>query len=69
MTTEKIIRKVKYLVDKNGKRTHAVLPIKDYEELLEDMNDAAVVIERRKDGSISISDMKKRLYGTEEIPG
>ena len=68
MTVETLSKKTKFLVDQDGKRTHAVLPIKDYEELLEDMRDAAVVIERRKEGSISISEMKKRLYGTEEVP-
>ena len=55
-------------MDKNGKRTHAVLPIKDYEELFEDMRDAAVVKKRRKEGSVNISEMKKRLYETEEVP-
>ena len=68
MTTEEITRKVKFLVDGKGKRTHAVLPIAEYEELLEDIHDAAVVNQRRTEGSISISEMKKRLYGTEEVP-
>ena len=54
-------KNTKFLVDKDGKRTHAVLPIKDYEELLEDMHDVAIVKKRRKENSISIAEMKKRL--------
>ena len=69
MNTEIIEKKVKFLVDRDGRKTHAVLPIEQYEELLEDMHDAEVVKERRKEGSVSISKMKKRLYGTEEVPG
>jgi len=68
VTVETVAQKVRFIVDKNGKRTHAVLPIDEYEELFEDMHDAAVVKKRRKEGSISISEMKKRLYGTEEVP-
>lgn len=67
--TKKLKKKVKFLVDERGRRTHALLPIKEFEDLLEDIHDAAVVIERRREGSISIAEMKKRLYGSEKVPG
>ena len=38
---------LQYLTDEKGDRTAVVLPIGDYESLLEDLNDLAVVAERR----------------------
>jgi hypothetical protein len=50
-----------YIVDEKGERTAVVLPIDQYEELLEDLHDLAVVAERRKEKSISLAEMKRRL--------
>jgi len=38
---------LQYLTDERGERTAVVLPISDYEKLLEDLDDLAVVAERR----------------------
>ena len=38
---------LQYLTDEKGDRTAVVLPIGEYESLLEDLNDLAVVAERR----------------------
>ena len=38
---------LQYLTDDRGERTAVVLPISDYEKLLEDLDDLAVVAERR----------------------
>jgi hypothetical protein len=38
---------LQYLTDEHGDRTAVVLPISDYEKLLEDLEDLAVVAERR----------------------
>jgi hypothetical protein len=43
---------VKYITDDQGERTAVVLPISDYEKLLEDLNDLAVVAERRGEPTI-----------------
>ena len=40
---------VKYITDDHGERTAVVLPIADYEKLLEDLEDLAVVAERREE--------------------
>ncbi len=42
MTTTLIQTRVKFLTDKRGRRTHAVVPLKEYEELLEDLRDLAL---------------------------
>jgi hypothetical protein len=43
---------VKYITDDQGERTAVVLPISDYEKLLEDLDDLAVVAERRAEAAI-----------------
>ena len=40
---------LQYLTDEKGDRASVVLPIGDYESLLEDLNDLAVVAERREE--------------------
>lgn len=51
----------RYLVNKKGKKTAAVIPIKRYEQLMEDLHDLAVVAERRDEENISYEQMKRRL--------
>jgi hypothetical protein len=43
---------VQYLTDEHGERTAVVLPISDYEKLLEDLDDLAAVAERRDEKTI-----------------
>ncbi|MEQ1858653.1 MAG: hypothetical protein ABMA13_01815 [Chthoniobacteraceae bacterium] len=38
---------VQYITDEHGERTAVVLSIKDYEQLIEDLEDMAIVAERR----------------------
>jgi hypothetical protein len=40
---------VQYLTDEHGERTAVVLPITEYEKLLEDLDDLATVAERREE--------------------
>jgi hypothetical protein len=51
----------KYIVDEAGQKTAVVLPIYEYEELLEDLHDLAVIAERRDEKTISLDDLKKKL--------
>lgn len=50
-----------YIVDDKGRRTAVVLPVKEYEELLEDLHDLAVVVERRDEPAVAFEELKKRL--------
>jgi len=43
---------VKYITDDRGEHTAVVVPIADYEKLLEDLEDLAVVAERREEPTI-----------------
>jgi hypothetical protein len=50
-----------YLTDANGAKVAAVIPIGEYEELMEDLNDLAVVAERRDEPRVSFEEVKRRL--------
>ncbi len=41
-----------YVTDKQGHRTAVILPIEEYDELIEDLADLAVVAERRDEPSV-----------------
>ena len=50
-----------YLIDENGQKTSVVIPVEEYEELLEDIHDLAVIAERKDEPTVSFSELKKRL--------
>jgi PHD/YefM family antitoxin component YafN of YafNO toxin-antitoxin module len=49
-----------YIV-KNGKRKAVILPIKEYEELLEDLYDLGVIASRRHEPTVPFEDVLRRL--------
>jgi len=53
--------KAQYLIDESGKKTAVVLPVEEYEELLEDIHDLAVIAERKAESATSFDEIKKRL--------
>ena len=50
-----------YVVDGDGKRTAVILPIEQYERLLEDLHDLVVIVGRRDEEPVSLDEMKRRL--------
>ena len=50
-----------YIVDEKGERTAVILPIEEYEELLEDLHDLAIIAERRDEPTINFQEIKRRL--------
>ena len=50
-----------FIVDESGIKKAIILPMEDYEELLEDIHDLAVIAERKDETTISFEDLKKRL--------
>jgi PHD/YefM family antitoxin component YafN of YafNO toxin-antitoxin module len=51
----------KYITDENGEKTAVILPIKEFENLLEDLNDLAVLAERREEPTISFDEVMEKL--------
>ncbi|MDN3514925.1 MAG: hypothetical protein NG747_11060 [Candidatus Brocadia sp.] len=50
-----------FIVDESGNKTAVILPLEDYEELLEDIHDLTVIAERKNEPTISLEELKKRL--------
>ena len=50
-----------YLSDASGRRTAVLLPIADYERLLEDLQDLAAIAERREEPTVSHEDLIAEL--------
>ncbi len=53
--------KAKYLIDESDQKTAVVLTVEDYEGLLEDIHDLAVIAERKDEPTINFDELKKRL--------
>lgn len=50
-----------YITDKKGKKMAVILPIETFEELLEDLQDLALVAERRDEPTISHNEVIAQL--------
>ncbi|MEW5843080.1 MAG: hypothetical protein AB1775_07435 [Bacteroidota bacterium] len=55
------IKNARYIIDKNGNKKEVVLSIKEFNELLEDFEDLAMIAERKKDKVVKHSDVIKIL--------
>jgi len=53
--------KPQYIIDENGKKTSVIIPYSEFIELLEDIEDLAIVAERREEPTISHEDLLKEL--------
>lgn len=50
-----------YITDETGKKTAIILPIEEFEELLEDLQDLAILAERRDEPTIPHEEVVARL--------
>jgi hypothetical protein len=50
-----------YITDESGKKTAVILPIEEFEELLEDLQDLAVLAERRDEPTIPHEEVIAKL--------
>ena len=53
--------KKQFVVDEQGRKTAIILPIKEYEELLEDLEDLAIIAERRQEPTEPLEVVIERL--------
>ena len=56
-----IAEKIEYITDANGNKISVVIPVKKYEEILEDINDLLAFAERQNEPTISFEQLKKSL--------
>jgi PHD/YefM family antitoxin component YafN of YafNO toxin-antitoxin module len=53
--------KRRFVVDDEGRKESVLLPVKEYEELLEDLQDLALMAERNEEPTESLEVVKRRL--------
>ena len=55
----------RFVIDENGDRTAVILPIEEYNELLEDLADLAAIAERRDEATLPHDKVREELkkYG------
>ena len=51
----------KFLTAPDGKKTDVVLPLEEYDSLIEDLHDLAVIAERRDEPTAPLDEVKERL--------
>ena len=51
----------RFVVDEHGRKTAVILPIEQYEELMEDLDDLATIAERRGEPTEPIESVRERL--------
>ena len=56
-----VLQKRKFIVDERGRKKAVLLPIREYQELMEDLEDLAIIAERREEPSEPFDIVKKRL--------
>ena len=57
----RMVTRVQFITDKKGKKTAVVMPISDYEKLMEDLDDLAVIADRRDEPTIPHEKFKAEL--------
>lgn len=55
------MKPLQYLTDEKGRKTAVVLPITEYEKLLEDLDDLAAIADRRQEPTIPHEQFKAEL--------
>jgi len=50
-----------FIINAKGKKTGVILPVTQYQQLLEDLHDLAIVAERRHEPTLTLAELKKRL--------
>ena len=56
-----MVAQEQFVVDARGKKTGVILSLKQYEKLMEDLHDLAVVAERWLENPVGVEDMKRHL--------
>ena len=50
-----------FIVDEAGNKISIILPLEDYDELLQDIHDLAIIAERKDEPVISLDELKRKL--------
>ena len=51
----------RFVVDEKGRKTAVLLSVQEYDKLMQDLHDLAIVAERRDERPIALKELKRRL--------
>jgi PHD/YefM family antitoxin component YafN of YafNO toxin-antitoxin module len=51
----------RFVVDEKGRKTAVLLSVQEYDKLMQDLHDLAMVAERRDERPIALKELKRRL--------
>ena len=54
-------QKVQYVVNEKGERTAVIVSLDEYQEILEDLHDLAVIADRREEPTVPFEELKNKL--------
>ena len=57
----KTIKNHKYIIDTKGNINAVIIPLDEYEKLLEDLHDLTVIAERKNEKNINFNTIKNRF--------
>ena len=60
-------RNIQYITDSNGKRTAVIIPLEDYEDLLEDLHVTSAALDSRDEPCIPFSEVVEELRAEGKI--
>jgi PHD/YefM family antitoxin component YafN of YafNO toxin-antitoxin module len=56
-----MVRKEKFIVNEKGEKTAVVIDIKEYQKLLEDLEDLRLIAERKDEPTKTLEEVEKEL--------
>lgn len=60
-----MVSSIQFIVDDEGEKTGVIIPLEEYETLLEDLDDLKVALERKDEEEIPFEVMKKEILEDE----
>jgi PHD/YefM family antitoxin component YafN of YafNO toxin-antitoxin module len=58
-----------FIVDSRGRKKAVILPMARYRQLMEDLHDLGVILERRDEPSSPLEEVEERLRKDDLLPG
>jgi len=58
----------RYVVDEKGERKAVIMPIEEYEKLIEDLHDLVVIAERRDEPTVPLDEIIEKLKKNGILP-
>ena len=56
-----IPKNIQYITDEQGEKKSVVMPVEEYEELLEDIHDLVTIAERKNEKTLQLEEVLKNL--------